>query len=378
MKNNLIKLILIELFIFAFSIFSLVTTFLNYYLFLGALLVILVLLYLILKIDKRAHRFNNDFILIIIIGILLYYIISYLLGFFVGFVYSTYSRKWIGIFRNVFRGILYIVLIENIRQRIVESGKYYKTVLIFSVIIFTLLDLVNIFNMSILSSNRLIVQFFLSVFLPLFFKNILLTYLIYVSNKRVTIIYQILYLIPTYILGVFPDLGDYINSTFQTILPIIILFFVLKTKDTKREKVTSGRELVRKKRLSYLVIGFCLVFTAILIYLVSGFGRFYLMAIGSGSMTGTIDKGDTVIIDKKSKVHKKGQVIAFKMEDKVIVHRIISIQITDKGTFYKTKGDYNKSEDGWLLPEENIVGNCILKIPLIGWPSVVLSEFLSR
>lgn len=102
------------------------------------------------------------------------------------------------------------------------------------------------------------------------------------------------------------------------------------------------------------------------------------MAIGSGSMTGTINKGDTVIIDKKSKIHKKGQVIAFKMENKVIVHRIVSVQITDKGTFYKTKGDFNESEDGWLLPESNIVGNCIIKIPVIGWPSVALSELLSR
>lgn len=308
----------------------------------------------------------------------MYYIISYLIGFFVGFVYSTYSRSLFGIIRNIVTSIIYIFLIENIRQRIIGAGRYYKLIIIGTVFIFTTFDIVNIFNSTILSSNRLILQFFLSIYLPMFFKNIFLTYLVYLSDKKVAILYQVAYIIPTYILGVFPDLGDYITSTFQTILPIILLFFVLKIKDTKREKIDSGRNLVKKKRLSYFVIGFCCIFTAILIYLVSGFGRYYLMAIGSGSMTGTINKGDTVIIDKKSKIHKKGQVIAFKMENKVIVHRIVSVQITDKGTFYKTKGDFNESEDGWLLPESNIVGNCIIKIPVIGWPSVALSELLSR
>ena len=184
--------------------------------------------------------------------------------------------------------------------------------------------------------------------------------------------------LPNYILGVFPDLGDYVNTSFQTILPLTISFFVLKIKDVKREKITNGRVLVKRKRLAVIIGTISVQFSLLLIYLVSGLGKYYIMAIGSESMTGTINKGDAVIVHKKSRDYKKGYVIAFKVEGKVIVHRIVKIEITEKGTFYKTKGDYNKSEDGWMLTEEDIIGRCAIKIPVIGWPSVVLSEFISR
>ena len=300
------------------------------------------------------------------------------MGFFVGFVYSTYSRSPLGIFRNIVTSGIFIFTIKSMRESLILNGRYYKRIIIYSLIIFTLFELIGIFNLSILSTKRLMLEFFLSMVCPILFKNILLTYLMYFSSKKITILYQCLYILPTYILGIFPNLGDYVTSTLQTILPIIVLFFLLKIRDVKRERIIDGRTFLHRKKISYIVLSICIVFTALLIYLVSGLGRYYLMAIGSGSMTGVINKGDIVFIDKKSKTHKIGQVIAFKMEGKIIVHRIIDVQITDKGTFYKTKGDYNNGEDGWLLPEANIVGNCILKIPLIGWPSVILSEFINR
>ena len=50
----------------------------------------------------------------------------------------------------------------------------------------------------------------------------MLTFVCYYSNKKVCFLYQLLMALPNYVLGIFPDLGDYVNSTFLTIMPLII------------------------------------------------------------------------------------------------------------------------------------------------------------
>lgn len=375
--SQLKKTLLIELIVFLFAILNYIFRF-NDYVYILSFSIFSAIICFFTKNDYRDSRFQKDFILLIIISVLSYYILTYFLGFIIGFVYSTYSRRLLGILRNIVTSTITIIALEFLRERIVKSGKYYKSIIIIAIALFSFIETIDLFNVNILSSNSLILQFILSIFIPMLLKNILLTFLCLYSNKKITILYQLLMTLPNYILGVFPNLGDYINSTFQTIFPLIIMFFMLKIKDTKREKVENGRVLLKRKKISIMVLIVCLLFTFNLVYLVSGYGRYYMMAIGSESMTGVINKGDTVIIDKNNHNYKKGQVIAFKMEGKVIVHRIVRVEITDKGTFYKTKGDYNESEDGWMLTEENIIGCCILKIPIIGWPSVALSEIISR
>lgn len=375
--SQLKKTLLIELIVFLFAILKTIFKF-DDYLFIVLYGILTGIICFFVKVDNRDSRFQKDLILLIIISVLSYYIITYLLGFFIGFVYSTYSRRLLGIIRNIIIGVATIISTEFLRERIIKSGKYYKIPIIISVIIFSFLEINDIFSVNVLSANNLILEFILSVIVPLLLKNILLTFICYYSNKKLAILYSLLMTIPNYILGVFPNLGDYLTSTFQTIFPLIVMFFILKIKDTKREKVENGRILLKRKRISVVTLCFCLLLTFCLVYLVSGYGRYYIMAIGSDSMTGVINKGDTVIIDKKNHNYRKGQVIAFKMEGKVIVHRIIRVEITEKGTFYKTKGDYNEDEDGWMLTEDSILGCCILRLPLIGWPSVALSEIINR
>ena len=370
------KLLIIEVLIFIYSIICLIFS-LSDYVFLGLTLVLTVGVCFFTKIDNRNQRFHLDYILLILISVIAYYILTYFSGFFVGFVYSTYSRRFLGIVRNIVISSILIFEVEFMRERIVKGGIYYRSILILAVLVFSLLELEQLFSINVFNSSTYFLEFFLSVFVPLVLKNVMLVFLCFYSNKTITILYQLLMSIPTYILGVFPNLGDYINATLLTIFPLIIMFFTLKVKDIKREKIENGRTIIKRKRMVMVVWTFCMIFTAFLLYLVSGIGRYYLMAIGSDSMTGVINKGDAVIIDKNAKTFKKGQVIAFKIEGKTIVHRIIKIEIDEYGTHYRTKGDYNNSEDGWLVDESNIVGSCLLKIPWIGWPSVLLGELIS-
>ncbi len=81
----------------------------------------------------------------------------------------------------------------------------------------------------------------------------------------------------------------------------------------------------------------------------------------SGSMQPEIDVDDLVII-KKQKEYKKGDIIAFSSEKSFITHRIA--EETPDG--FITKGDANNTEDEGIVKNEDISGEVILKIKGIG------------
>lgn len=95
-------------------------------------------------------------------------------------------------------------------------------------------------------------------------------------------------------------------------------------------------------------------------------------------MTPNINKGDMVIIKKLTDEEKNnlkvGDVIAFNMDDRVVVHRIIKKYSTSSGVFYNTKGDNNNSADGYLLEIDNIVGLEKFRIRYVGYPTIAIYD----
>ena len=102
-----------------------------------------------------------------------------------------------------------------------------------------------------------------------------------------------------------------------------------------------------------------------------------MIAIGSGSMTGTINKGDAIIYqvyDEDKMDLKEGDVIVFNKQNVSIVHRIIKVYSIDGKDAYQTKGDANESADNWIVSQEEVQGIVKKRIILIAWPSVLLNE----
>lgn len=86
----------------------------------------------------------------------------------------------------------------------------------------------------------------------------------------------------------------------------------------------------------------------------------------SGSMETEIYSGDIAVV-KEADIFKKGDIIAFKSDDDlVITHRIIDIVKESGQTKYITKGDNNNAEDnGYVLPAQ-IEGIYQFKISRLG------------
>jgi len=84
----------------------------------------------------------------------------------------------------------------------------------------------------------------------------------------------------------------------------------------------------------------------------------------SGSMEPTIETGSLCLINSRVQYDtlKKDDVIAFKINDTLVTHRLVSID--NEG--FITKGDHNNEDDG-ESPRSNYVGKNVFWIPKIGY-----------
>jgi signal peptidase len=100
-----------------------------------------------------------------------------------------------------------------------------------------------------------------------------------------------------------------------------------------------------------------------------------LLAVASGSMEPTLNKGDLIIVQgglEGSTIiaeDEVGDVIIFYRPgdpDELIVHR--AIEKWEDGSIWKfhTKGDANDNEDSWIVRETDIIGKVIGVIPYVG------------
>lgn len=122
-----------------------------------------------------------------------------------------------------------------------------------------------------------------------------------------------------------------------------------------------------KKLFKYIIIIFILLILCYSIYIkffskkliVQPFGIGMLL-VGSGSMEPEIGTGDIIII-KKCKEYKIGDIVTYDIEQKYLVtHRIIE----QDGEEITTKGDNNNIQDEEKINKGKIYGKVIFKIKL--------------
>ncbi len=146
-----------------------------------------------------------------------------------------------------------------------------------------------------------------------------------------------------------------------------------KSKSEKNENIK--KKSILKKVISiieYIIIFIVILANAIMIFksvrnpnkTPSLFGK-KAFVIVSGSMIPEIHIGDIVITNDRNYANI-GDIIAFRKDTTVIVHRIVKEMNIDSEIMYQTKGDNNNVEDLDLVRRDTIEGVCIGKIPYIG------------
>jgi len=99
-------------------------------------------------------------------------------------------------------------------------------------------------------------------------------------------------------------------------------------------------------------------------------GADHSYVVMSESMTPAIPLGSIVLVDEKATAaaYEADDVITFKKGGESIptTHRIVSVQETDQGRSFVTKGDANEDPDSEPVPQERVIGEVTLTIPYAG------------
>ena len=330
--------------------------------------------------DKATVLFYNvlkfTFFYVFLAGFLIYGV-----GFFVGFLKNAYSREFFTLFDNVFAPAVIYILIELIRYAFIWANKDKKWVVIGFTVVLTILELAFRIRSVDIHSFEAIFRVSATTILPTIFKNAFFSYVYYHVGYRIPILYRLLVdVLYVYVVPIIPDLGEYIHSVIAISLPIFIYMNIYEMIDSKCNK---PRPIIKKGSFNALDLGIAAVLI-VLIALVSGLFPYYMIGIGSTSMSPTINKGDAVILHKLSKKEevKKGEIVAYAREDGketvTVVHRVSEVTKSNGKVVYVTKGDANKSEDVNVVTPSQVKGVVKARIPFIAYPTIFFNDFISK
>lgn len=380
MKKGFNKILILEIILLIFLLFnSFVFKIANMYVISGIMLPFLILMTVLNGFEKDNYRYKKDVLLNIIIFLLMYYFITYFLGLFSGFVKSSYSLSFINIIKNTFPVIALILISELMRYVLFNKTKRNLPCLIIGCLLFVMVDVNTMVHIYDVKTALGITKMICLVVFPSITKNIFLTYLTMKVGYKNGIIYRLITEISTYLLPIFPDFGEYINVLLKTVLPIAIMarlnnmfnyYSVRKIKDSRYNN---------RKLVLYSVITFALL---TIVLLTSGLFTYQALTIGSGSMSPAIEKGDVIILkgmkNEEARKIKKGDVLVYNHDNKIIVHRVIKKSNNGKTISFKTKGDYNNTKDSWTVKQEDVIGIVKFRIRWVGMPTVALNELLNK
>lgn len=373
MKKSYIKLII---FSFAFILFFLLNSlkfqFLNQTILNIILILLLGLTYFLFGFEKNRKRYWKDIVLEIIIVLTSFFLMYYLFGILIGFA-KTKNYLTITSFKKfIFPIFIYIILKEYLRYQLIMKASEEKKLIYLICIFFIALENTIPFSIHPLSFNQEMFLFLALTFIPSVTENILCTYLTLNFGYIPGIVYLLIIKLYFYILPLIPNPNEYIYSMVFFLLPVFVLFRIKNWQQKDRTNPIE-REQQNKSGLIYYLPA--LIITIVLVYFVSGYFKYYAIAIASNSMSPCFYKGDVVIINQKYQNLNQGDIIAFKYEGTVIVHRIHQMIKTKNEYFIYTKGDANRNPDNYKITKDMILGVVKCKIPYIGKPTVLLNEY---
>ena len=324
-------------------------------------------------IEKDRHRYMKDIILDIIIFSLLFLLLYYLLGIVIGFAKIGNYFNWYGIKNFILPLILYIILKEFLRYAFICKAEGSILLNVITIILFIYLDItMTIYHQQFTNVYSIFLFISLSL-LPSISRNVVFSYITNKVGYKPIIVYQMIIELYQYIIPIIPNPNEYIVAVIEFILPIILgyqIYIFFKNIDDKYIDRN-----YKKKKIGTLAISSIIII--VLVYFTSGEFHYWSLAIASGSMSPSINKGDVVIVEKINGRYdqlKIGQVIAYKKGEIIIVHRLVNIIKYKNEYFFYTKGDANNNIDNFVIDESMVIGTVNYKLPYIGIPTVWINE----
>lgn len=375
-KVCIFELLLILILFFALFASNIITRF--------VLSMIMLLYMLVICWNLKKRRINSIYkkqvTILMTIFALVYLGVFYLIGLYFGFTRAKVALSIWSIFRFIVPLTIIIISSEIIRKvflsqniKITIKSKKINVSQILTYISMVLIDLViytGVYDLSNLDDFLTAVGFVLFASLSC---NLLYNYISVRYGSKGNIIFRLITTLYAYVIPVAPDVYVFFKSFLRMLYPYII--YLILEKQFSNNDFTVARNEKKKEIIGNTVL---LVIITLLIMLISCKFKYGILVIGSGSMTGTIDKGDAVIFESYDDQNiRKGQVIIFDYNGIRTVHRVVDMKNVNGEYRYYTKGDANEKIDGGYITNEQIHGLVKLKIKYIGYPTLWLRDLFS-
>lgn len=337
--------------------------------------------YKLLKNRKtKSHHKKIATILMVLFGSV-YLGILYLMGLYYGYVQSKILLN-LNTIMNIILPISIMIITSEIMRNILISQEVNLTInkkeinispkLTF--IIMVLADILMYTETIDLTNLDSVLTAIGYVLFASIANNLLFNYLTIRYDYNGIIVYKLMTSLYSYIIPLIPEVYMFM-MTFYKMICAYILYIVMEKLFSKNDFVISYTE----KRRLFIGNTIIVIITTLIIMLVSCEFKYGIMVIGSGSMTGTINKGDAVIYEEyKEQPIQNGQVIIFDYNNIKAVHRVIKIVNVNGENRYYTKGDANKEQDEGYITKREICGLVKIKIKYIGFPTLLVKEIFEK
>ena len=322
---------------------------------------------------KPVYNKNKKTVIFIIIALaILYVLFFYIIGIFVGFYKNVLKLGFTVLQTRIIPYTAIIIFSELIRSVFIRrENKKINIIMTISLILVDILTNIQLYNITKLES---LLGLMGNVVLTSISINLLCNY----TNKTYGCIpgicYRIITTIYVYVFAILPDIYPFFKSIIQIIYPYIIYLIIDFAFTKDNFKVIRNRD-----KTSFFSLIVTIVIAIGIVLLVSCKFRYGIIVIATGSMTGTINKGDAVVFEQYSNQPiNEGTVIVFDDGEKKVIHRVIDVQQLNEETIYYTKGDANQQNDDGYRTKNDIVAIVKFKVMYIGWPTIFINNLFAK
>jgi signal peptidase len=218
--------------------------------------------------------------------------------------------------------------------------------------------------------------FFVTVF-PVFALNAVLTYLAFNSSMLTLVIIRSVFSLTVIFLPVLPNCPAPVWPVVSCgMMFVTLMLYHFFTRDRNRLNYIKNKRYAKyrgKTALTFIApsVSFLLLFA----FSLRIFPYFPVIVI-TDSMTGALDRGSVVIIEKLRaqdvySTVNEGDVIHFRVRNIEVAHRVVEIRYNEADErVYITKGDANPTPDAEPVQAEQIIGISRASVSYIGYPFV--------
>ena len=374
MQKDKLKIYFLEfILLVALSFILFVPRMYNKILLAGILTFFSIIICCFIKVRKPESIYTSKVKLLLIIFGAIYIIAFYVMGLYFDYYKSAILFGFKTLINYIIPITVIIITSEVIRNVFLVQNT--KLTSIITSIIMILIDLIIYVDVYNLDTYTKIIETITFIFFASVACNLLYNYISKRYGYKGNIYYRLITILYAYIIPYIPNVYVFFRSILRIIYPYII-YLVLEYTFTNTNKVVSY-ENKKRSIINKIVLGITIILFAMLI---SCEFRYGILVIGSGSMTGAINKGDAVVFEQYNENIdiNEGEVIVFNKDNLNVVHRVIDVRKVNGEMRYTTKGDANSKNDEGYITKESIVGICKFRILFIGYPTIWIRNILSN